>query len=68
MRRQIKFFHTVEKNISERMTVLITEIWNRMAENKIYKKQYPTLVRELMAIGDKHKNEAISQLVKMHKF
>lgn len=50
------------------MTVLITEIWNRMAENKTYKKQYPTLVRELMAIEDKHKNEAISQLVKMHKF
>ena len=48
--------------------MLITEIWNRMAENKIYKKQHPTLVRELMAIDDKHKNEAITQLVKMHKF
>ena len=50
------------------MTILITELWNRMAENKIYKKQFPTLVRELMAIDEKHKKLAIYQLVKMHKF
>ena len=38
VRKQIAMFKKFEKDISERMQMLITELWNRMAENKTYKK------------------------------
>ena len=43
--------------------MLITELWNRLAENKAYKKAHPNLVKELMGLEEKHKKEAIDQLL-----